>query len=66
MVAAVLKERGDHPGLVHVRFAMEACDAYEPWHDKQSHQTFLRRGGELYATGDGTFSDLSVAVKSRR
>ncbi|MBK7025181.1 MAG: hypothetical protein IPH41_17450 [Sulfuritalea sp.] len=21
---------------------MEACDAYEPWHDKQSHQTFLR------------------------
>jgi len=21
---------------------MEACNAYEPWHDKRSHQTFLR------------------------
>ncbi|HNK51809.1 MAG TPA: hypothetical protein PKX75_22675, partial [Nitrospira sp.] len=42
LVAAVLKERGDHPGLVHVLSAMEACDAYEPWHDKQSHPTFLR------------------------
>ncbi len=42
VVAAVLKERGDHPGLVHVISAMEACDAYEPWHDKPSHQTFLR------------------------
>ena len=42
LVAAVLKARGDHPGLVHVLSAMEACDAYEPWHDKQSHQTFLR------------------------
>ena len=21
---------------------MEACDAYQPWHDKQTHQTFLR------------------------
>jgi hypothetical protein len=42
LVAAVLKDRGDHPGLVHVLSAMEACDAYEPWHDKPSHQTFLR------------------------
>jgi hypothetical protein len=42
LVAAVRKDRGDHPGLVHVLSAMEACDAYEPWHDKPSHQTFLR------------------------
>jgi hypothetical protein len=42
VVAAVLRQRGDHPGLVHVISAMEACDAYEPWHDKQSHRTFLR------------------------
>jgi hypothetical protein len=27
---------------VHVISAMEACDAYQPWHDKQTHQTFLR------------------------
>jgi hypothetical protein len=42
VVAAVIKRRGDHPGLVHVLSAMEACNAYEPWHDKRSHQTFLR------------------------
>jgi hypothetical protein len=35
LVAAVLKARGDHPGLVHVLSAMEACDAYEPWHDSK-------------------------------
>jgi hypothetical protein len=21
---------------------MEACDAYKPWHDKQTHKTYLR------------------------
>ncbi|WP_299163574.1 MarR family transcriptional regulator [Accumulibacter sp.] len=42
VVAAVIKRRGDHPGLVHVLSAMEACNAYEPWHDKRTHQTFLR------------------------
>jgi hypothetical protein len=34
--------RGDHPGLVHVISPMEACDAYKPWHDKQTHKTFIR------------------------
>ena len=28
--------------LVHVISAMEACDAYKPWHDKQTHKTFIR------------------------
>jgi hypothetical protein len=42
IVAAVLERRGDHPGLVHVISAMEACDAYKPWHDKQTHKTYLR------------------------
>jgi hypothetical protein len=42
VVAAVLKDRGDQPGLVHVISAMEACNAYEAWHDKTTHQTFLR------------------------
>ena len=35
-MAKVLKRRGEHPGLVHVISAMEACGAYQPWHDKQS------------------------------
>jgi hypothetical protein len=42
IVAKVLEQRGDHPGLVHVISAMEACDAYKPWHDKQTHKTYLR------------------------
>jgi hypothetical protein len=42
VVAKVLERRGDHPGLVHVISAMEACDAYKPWHDKQTHKTYLR------------------------
>ena len=42
VVARVLDRRGDHPGLVHIISAMEACDAYQPWHDKQTHKTFVR------------------------
>jgi hypothetical protein len=34
VVTQVLDRRGDHPGLVHVISAMEACDAYRPWHEK--------------------------------
>lgn len=42
LVAAVLKERGESPGLVHIISAMEACDAYAPWHNKVTHKTYLR------------------------
>lgn len=42
LVAKVIAGRGKHPGLVHILSAMEACSAYEPWHDKNSHKTFLR------------------------
>jgi hypothetical protein len=28
--------------LVHVISAMETCDAYKPWHDKQTHKTCPR------------------------
>jgi hypothetical protein len=42
VVARVVAERGDRPGLVHIISAMEACDAYKPWHDKQTHKTFIR------------------------
>jgi hypothetical protein len=42
VVARVLKQRGDCPGLVHIISAMEACEAYQPWHDKQTHKTFIR------------------------
>ena len=42
IVARMLAQRGEAPGLVHVISAMEACNAYKPWHDKQSHKTFIR------------------------
>ncbi len=42
VVARVLAQRGEHPGLVHIISAMEACDSYRPWHDKASGKTFVR------------------------
>jgi hypothetical protein len=42
VVAKVLERRGDHPGLVHVLSAMEACSSNRPWHDKQTGKTYLR------------------------
>jgi len=42
IIKDVLKNRGDHPGLVHILSAMEACQAYKPWHDKKSGRTYLR------------------------
>jgi len=41
-IQAILAERGMHTGLVHIFSAMEACPAYQPWHDKMTHQTFLK------------------------
>jgi hypothetical protein len=41
-IQAILKERGEAPGLVHIFSAMESCYSYQPWHDKQTGQTFLR------------------------
>ena len=42
VVARVIEQRGDHPGLVHIISAMEACDSYRPWHDKARGKTFVR------------------------
>lgn len=41
-IKAIVAERGDHPGLVHIFSAMEPCPAYRPWHDKKTHKTFLK------------------------
>lgn len=42
LIVQVIEQRGKHPGLVHILSAMEACSAYKPWHDKNTHKTFLR------------------------
>jgi hypothetical protein len=41
-IRQVVEQRGDHAGLVHILSAMEACTAYMPWHDKQTHKTFVK------------------------
>ena len=41
VVAEVLAVRGDHPGLVHIISAMEACDSYKPWHDKRTRSSIV-------------------------
>jgi len=42
VVAQVLERRGEHPGLVHVISAMEACDTYRPWYDKRTDKAYVR------------------------
>jgi len=42
-VQKIIQSRGDHPGLVHIFSAMESCEAYQPWHDKRTGKTFVRR-----------------------
>ena len=41
-IKTLIKERGAHAGLVHIFSAMEPCPAYRPWHDKQSHKTYVK------------------------
>jgi hypothetical protein len=41
-IKEVLRQRGNHPGLVHILSAMEACPSYRPWYDKQTHESFLK------------------------
>jgi hypothetical protein len=41
-IRAILDQRGEHPGLVHIFAAMEPCAAFAPWHDKATGRTTLR------------------------
>jgi hypothetical protein len=41
-IATVISKRGPQPGLVHILSAMERCPSFKPWHDKQTHKTFLK------------------------
>lgn len=41
-VREIIEKRGDHSGLVHIFSAMEPCSSYRPWHDKNTHKTFLK------------------------
>src|SRR5262245_31633986 len=41
-IKALLAERGEHPGLVHIFSAMEPCASFRPWHDKLAGRTMLK------------------------
>lgn len=41
-IQTLVRQRGDHPGLVHIFSAMESCNAFKPWHDKRTAKTFLK------------------------
>jgi DNA-binding MarR family transcriptional regulator len=42
LIEKKLKQRGHQPGLVHIISVMEGCNSYKPWHNKITHQTFLK------------------------
>jgi len=41
-IRAILDQRGEQPGLVHIFAAMEPCTAFTPWRDKVTGKTTLR------------------------
>ena len=41
-VQEIIGQRGQQPGLVCILSKMERCQAYQPWHDKQSHYTYVK------------------------
>ena len=42
LVSAILKKRGDAPGIVCIFSTLEGCNTFKPWHDKGSGKTFLK------------------------
>ena len=40
-IKKILEKRGNKPGMVHIFSAMELCTAYRPWHNKETHDTYL-------------------------
>src|SRR5215470_3809716 len=42
IVAEILEQRGDSPGLVAILSALELCESFEPRYDKKTGRTFLR------------------------
>ena len=41
-IEKILAKRGDAPGMVHIFSVMESCPSYQPWHDKETHKTYLQ------------------------
>ena len=41
-IQEIIKESGKTEGLIHIFSAMECCNSYKPWHDKNTGKTFLK------------------------
>ena len=41
-IQGIIKEKGITEGLVHIFSAMESCNTYKPWHDKESGRTYFK------------------------
>ena len=41
-IQEIIKDTGKTEGLVHIFSAMECCNTYKPWHDKNTGKTFLK------------------------
>ena len=41
-VKEILEQRGEQLGVVCILSAMEPCGSYKPWHDKNTHKTYLK------------------------
>ena len=41
-IQEIIKESGRTEGLIHIFSAMECCNSYKPWHDKNTGKTFLK------------------------
>jgi hypothetical protein len=61
-IQEILKKRGDHPGLVHIFGAMEACSSYLPWHDKVTGKTYLKSGSSKCMTYYFYFIDEQLGL----
>ena len=42
IISEKIKERGSHPGIVHIISAMEVCNTYKPCGDKSAGKLFLK------------------------
>lgn len=41
-IQEIIRETGKTEGLVHIFSAMECCNTYKPWHDKETGRTYLK------------------------
>ena len=64
VVGKVLAVRGDHPGLVHIISAMEACDSYKPWHDKRTRSSIVASLAVI--SNPGTLTPFSSLLREAR